>query len=276
MKIDSHQHFWKYDPVRDNWIDASMEAIRRDFLPDDLERILQQSGIDGCVAVQADQSEQETEFLLQLAKENSFIKGVVGWVDLCASNVSERLEHFSRNSHFKGVRHILQAENNDFMLQKCFQHGIAQLKQFDLSYDILVFSKQLRNCITLVKNFPDQRFVLDHLGKPNIKDGELNDWKADIRELAECPNVYCKLSGMVTEADWNHWKPQDIYPYIEEIINAFGTDRIMYGSDWPVCLLAGQYTEIFEIVNDYIGQLTPDEQKAIMGDTAANFYKLSA
>nr|WP_299074389.1 amidohydrolase family protein [uncultured Allomuricauda sp.] len=276
MKIDSHQHFWKYDPIRDSWIDDSMETIRRDFFPDDLEDLLEQNGIDGCVAVQADQSEEETEFLLQLASENNFIKGVVGWVDLCASNVSERLGHFSKNPYFKGVRHILQAENNDFMLQKSFQHGIEQLKQFDLSYDILVFPNQLKNSIALVERFPEQRFVLDHLGKPNIKDGEMDNWKANIEALAEYPNVYCKLSGMVTEADWNNWKSHDIYPYIEKIINAFGADRIMYGSDWPVCLLAGKYDEVFGIVKEYIGQLTKDEQNNILGGAATSFYKLSA
>ncbi|KQC29561.1 amidohydrolase family protein [Flagellimonas eckloniae] len=276
MKIDSHQHFWKYDPIRDSWIDDSMETIRRDFFPDDLEDLLEQNGIDGCVAVQADQSEKETEFLLHLANENNFIKGVVGWVDLCASNVSERLGHFSKNPYFKGVRHILQAENNDFMLQKSFQHGIEQLKQFDLSYDILVFPNQLKNSIALVERFPEQRFVLDHLGKPNIKDGEMDNWRADIEALAKHPNVYCKLSGMVTEADWNNWKPHDIYPYIEKIINAFGTDRIMYGSDWPVCLLAGKYDEVFGIVKEYIRQLTKDEQNNILGGAAASFYKLSA
>lgn len=276
MKIDSHQHFWKYDPIRDSWIDDSMETIRRDFFPDDLEGSLEQNGIDGCVAVQADQTEEETEFLLQLASENNFIKGVVGWVDLCASNISERLGHFSKNPYFKGVRHILQAEHNDFMLQKSFQHGIEQLKQFDLSYDILVFPNQLKNSIALVERFPEQRFVLDHLGKPNIKDGEMDNWKADIEALAKHPNVYCKLSGMVTEADWNNWKPHDIYPYIDEIINAFDTNRIMYGSDWPVCLLAGKYDEVFGIVKEYIGHLTKDEQNNILGGAATSFYKLSA
>lgn len=276
MKIDSHQHFWKYDPIRDSWIDASMENLRRDFLPDDLEGLLKQNGIDGCIAVQADQSEEETEFLLQLTKENSFIKGVVGWVDLCAPNVSKRLDYFSKNPHFKGVRHILQAENEDFMLQESFQHGMAQLKQFDLSYDILVFPNQLKNSIILIERFLYQRFVVDHLAKPYIKDRKIDEWKADIYALAKYPNVYCKLSGMVTEADWNNWKPNEIYPYIDVILSAFGPERIMYGSDWPVCLLAGQYNEVLGIVEDYIIKLTEDEQKAIMGNTAINFYKLSA
>lgn len=274
MKVDSHQHFWKYDPVRDSWIDASMETIRRDFFPEDLEGILRENDIDGCVAVQADQSEKETGFLLELAAKHSFVKGVVGWVDLCSSEVGNRLEFFSKKPLFKGVRHILQAEKEDFMLQKTFQHGISQLQVFDLSYDILVFPHQLENVIRLVQHFPDQRFVLDHLAKPYIKDGKIDDWKTNIGSLAKYQNVYCKLSGMVTEADWSNWKSHEIYPYIEVALNAFGAERVMYGSDWPVCLLAGHYKEVLEIVVDYIDELSPAEQKAILGGTAVDFYKL--
>ena len=275
MIIDSHQHFWKYNPVRDAWIDESMQIIRKDFLPKDLQPILKQNNVDGCIAVQADPSETETEFLLHCAEKHPFIKGVVGWVDLLKDTVEERLQHYSKNFLFKGVRHILQAEVNDFMLRNDFQNGISKLSQFNLSYDILVFPTQLKAVIALVNKFPKQKFVLDHMAKPYIKEHKIEGWKQDIQELAKASNVYCKVSGMVTEANLKHWKPIDFTPFLDVVFEAFGTDRILYGSDWPVCLLAASYTEQLAIVKDYIASFPTTDQAKIMGDNSLQFYNIT-
>ncbi|WP_242202151.1 amidohydrolase family protein [Aestuariivivens insulae] len=274
MQIDSHQHFWKFDPVRDAWIDDAMEVIRKDFLPQDLQPILEKNAIDGCVAVQADQSEEETQFLLNLANKNPFIKGVVGWIDLRASNVEERLASYSNNKLLKGIRHIVQAEPNDFMLGKDFQNGISKLAQFNLTYDILVFPPQLKAAIALVNSFPNQKFVVDHIAKPYIKDEKISNWKDDIMELSKAPNVYCKVSGMVTEADFNNWTPSDFKPYLDVVFEAFGTDRLLYGSDWPVCLLAASYEAQLDIIQDYLTHFSSEDQKKIMGGNALDFYNL--
>ena len=274
MKIDAHQHFWKYNPVRDAWIDDSMEVIRRDFLPDDLKPILETNNLDGCIAVQADQSETETEFLLNCAKNNSFIKGVVGWVDLRAENIEERLAHYAKNTLFKGVRHIVQSEPNDFMLGEKFQNGIRKLQQFNLTYDILVFPTQLKAAIELVNKFPNQKFVVDHLAKPYIKDGKIKDWKADMYQLAQAQNVYCKVSGMVTEANLKDWKALEFKPYLDVIFEAFGVDRILYGSDWPVCLLAAEYQLQLNIVEEYISEFSEEEKEKVMGLNALHFYNI--
>ena len=274
MNIDSHQHFWKYDPVKNSWIEDHMKVIRRDFLPLDLQPILKKNAIDGCIAVQADQSEAETEFLLSLAENNSFIKGVVGWVDLKAENIEERLAYFARFEKLKGVRHIVQAEPDDYMLDEKFQRGISLLKQFDLTYDILVFPSQLPASIELVNKFPNQKFVVDHIAKPLIKEGKIENWKKNMESLAKSLNVMCKISGMVTEADWNSWKSKDFDPYLDVIFNAFGANRILFGSDWPVCLLAAEYQQQLEIVENYISHLPNEVQDKIMGGNAINFYSI--
>ncbi|MFV1450785.1 amidohydrolase family protein [Maribacter sp. HS] len=276
MIIDSHQHFWKYDPVRDSWINGAMKIIQRDFLPSDLKPILTENNVDGCIAVQADQSETETTFLLNLATHNNFIKGVVGWVDLCDNNVKKRLEYFAQNKLFKGVRHILQAEKEDFILNQAFMNGISELAALNLTYDLLVFPNQLKNSTQLVSKFSNQKFVLDHIAKPPIKSGEINDWKAAITALAKNPNVYCKLSGLTTEANWSSWNISDFTPYIDVVFEAFGTDRLMFGSDWPVCLLAGSYSKNKDIITSYIKQLSLTEQAQIMGLNAMDFYNLNA
>lgn len=276
MIIDSHQHFWNYDPVRDSWIDSTMKIIQRDFLPGDLKPILTENNVDGCIAVQADQSENDTAFLLDLAAENNFIKGVVGWVDLCDSNVQERLEHFTQNMLFKGVRHILQTEKEDFILDRAFINGIQRLAPLNLTYDLLVLPHQLENTTILVSKFSNQKFVLDHVAKPPIKSGGINNWKLGIEKLAKCPNVFCKLSGLVTEADWSSWKQEDLTPYIDIVFEAFGTDRILFGSDWPVCLLAGSYSKTKKIATSYIKQLSDMEQAKVMGLNAMDFYGISA
>ena len=274
MKIDAHQHFWKFDPVRDAWIDDTMSVIQRDFLPEDLQPLLIENGIDGCVAVQADQSETETEFLLALAAKNQFIKGVVGWIDLQKENVEERLAHYAQNPLFKGVRHIAQGEADDFLLGTDVQRGIGLLAQYDLTYDILIFARQLPAAIELVKAFPKQKFVLDHLAKPQISKGLDKEWQTNIAALAEHPNVLCKLSGMVTETDDFKWKKSDFTPFLDVILTSFDTNRVMYGSDWPVCLLAANYPEQLNILQEYIADLSESEQSKIMGGNAVSFYNL--
>lgn len=274
MKIDSHQHFWQFDPVRDAWIDDTMAVIQRDFLPMDLKPILTETRIDGCVAVQADQSETETEFLLALAAKNEFVKGVVGWVDLRKENAEKRLTHYAENPLFKGVRHIAQGEPDDFLLRTNVQRGIGFLAQYGLTYDILVFARQLPAAIELVKAFPQQKFVLDHLAKPKFSKGLNKEWQTQIAALAENPNVFCKLSGMVTETDDFKWKKSDFTPYLDVIFTSFGTDRVMYGSDWPVCLLAADYGAQLNILQEYIANFSESEQSKVMGKNAISFYNL--
>ncbi|WP_136468329.1 amidohydrolase family protein [Flagellimonas onchidii] len=275
MIIDSHQHFWKYDPVRDAWINESMSVIRRDFYPTDLEPILKANNIDGCVAVQADQSEDETRFLLDFANQYDFIKGVVGWVDLLDKGVEGRLEYFADDKLLKGIRHVVQAEPDpEFMLRKDFQEGIGRLAKFGLTYDILVYPHQLAAAIELTRKFPNQKFVLDHIAKPQVSKGMDSLWRRNIEALAKASNVYCKLSGMVTETKDFLWAENQFYPFMEVVLESFGTDRVLYGSDWPVCLVAGTYEDVLTIVSNFIQQLSPTEQKNIMGLNAVRFYEL--
>ncbi len=274
-RIDAHQHFWKFDPIRDSWINEEMKIIQRDFLPENLQIILHQNGFDGCVAVQADQSEEENHFHLQIAEKFDIIKGIVGWVDLPSENIEERLEYYSRFEKMKGFRHILQGEvDRDLMLQPAFMRGISALSQYRFTYDLLIRQDQLRHIPKLVSSFPQQLFVIDHLAKPNIKSGEINEWKKAITNIAQFQNVYCKLSGMVTEADWKNWKREDFIPYIDVILECFGTNRILFGSDWPVCLLAASYKEAVSIVEDYFSSFSKEEQEKIFGLNAIQFYKL--
>lgn len=275
MKIDAHNHFWKYDPISHAWIDDSMSLLRRDFLPDEFTQILKENGIDGTVAVQADQSESETEFLLQLAEDNDLIRGVVGWLDLRSANLEERLNAFSNRKKLKGLRHIVQAEPDPkFMLTADFQQGLSKLDKFGLTYDILVFPTQLEATIETVRNFPNQPFVLDHLAKPYIKDGKINQWKANIQQLAASENTVCKLSGMVTEADWKNWKQSDFSPYLDVVVEAFGTHRLMFGSDWPVCKVAAAYEQVLDIVESYFADFSSLEKAQIFGGNAIHFYNL--
>jgi L-fuconolactonase len=275
MKIDAHQHFWKYDPVRDSWIDDSMCILKRDFLPDDLRRDMESCKTDGTIAVQADQSEEETRFLLDLAGANDFIMGVVGWVDLQAPDVKERITHFAANPYFKGVRHIVQAEKDDrFMLRPEFLRGISALSGSGLTYDLLIKPDQLGMAVELVRLFPDQAFVLDHIAKPHIQEQVFSPWKDQIQELAKAPNVWCKLSGLITEADWHAWKMQEIYPYLDIVFEAFGTDRLMAGSDWPVCQLAGGYEIACELLSSYLEPFSQEDKNKIWGQNALKFYNL--
>jgi len=276
LTIDAHQHFWKYNPIRDSWMTDEMHAIRKDFLPNHLHHLLKANHIDGCVAVQADQSEEETKFLVQLAIENSFIKGVVGWVDLMADDIEERLEHFSQFKLIKGFRHIVQSEpEDDFMLGTKFMYGISLLHKYNYTYDILIYPRHLPYAKKLIACFPQQRFVIDHIAKPNIRQHDLQQWKKHMREMAASENVYCKVSGMVTEANWQTHTFMDFVPYLDVIVDAFGMDRIMFGSDWPVCLLAASYKEVLGIVQEYFSSFSSLEQQLFFGGNAVSFYNLS-
>jgi L-fuconolactonase len=270
MQIDAHQHFWHYNPVRDSWINEEMSVLKRDFLPEDLRPLLEAQGVDGTVIVQADQSERETDFLLQLAASHPFIRGVVGWVDLLGPTLGERLEHYSRSERLCGVRHIAQAEADDFLARDDVARGIAQLSDLGLTYDILVYPQQLTAALSLVEKLPDSPFVVDHLAKPLIRAGKTEPWATHMRELARHPNVWCKVSGMVTEADWRRWRQENIRPYLDIVFEAFGPDRLMFGSDWPVCLLAASYRQVWEL-----SQLPASERGKLFGGNAASFYGLS-
>lgn len=275
MRIDAHQHFWNYSPVKDAWIADDMKVIQRDFLPQDLLPALQQQGIDGCIAVQADQSEQETLFLLDLANKFDFIKGVVGWVDLRAANIAASLKHFSKFPKLKGFRHIVQGEaEDDFLLRKDFCRGIDLLSEYNFTYDILIYPRHLKYATEFVRRFPQQPFVIDHLAKPFIKDKKIDDWRKDIEEIAQADNVYCKLSGMVTEADWKGWKEDDFKLYIDTVVENFGPGRIMFGSDWPVCLIAADYAQVCDILESHTDYLSDVSKERLWGTNAERFYKL--
>lgn len=275
MKIDAHQHFWQFDPIRDAWItEGSMSAIRRNFMPNDLSPILSKNGFDGCIAVQADQSEAETHFLLELAAQHNFIKGVVGWVDLKADNLEKQLDYFSQFPKLKGFRHILQGENPEFMLNPRFTEGVSLLGKKGFTYDILVFPKHLQAIQQFLKHFDNQPFVIDHIAKPYIKKGLIKQWAKDMKAVAQYENVYCKISGMVTEADWKVWKETDFTPYHDVVFEAFGADRIMYGSDWPVCLVAATYEKQLTIVENYVSKHQNTEGGKIFGENAIRFYKI--
>lgn len=274
MIIDAHQHFWHYSPQTHEWINEEMQVIRRDFMPQDLAPVLKSNGMDGCVAVQADQTDDETHFLLNLAAEHDFIKGVVGWTDLKSPELDQKLEGYKQNPLLKGFRHIVQGEPDGFMTDPAFIAGISRLKDFDFSYDILVYSRQLPEVCQLLKQLPEMRLIIDHFAKPDIKAGEFKSWKKHMKMLSTYPHLYIKLSGLVTEGDWKNWKLTDFQPYIETVLELFGPKRTLFGSDWPVCLVAASYEQVLEIVNQYIEKLSMEEQAYIMGLNAQHFYRL--
>ena len=276
MRVDAHQHFWRYDPAEYDWIGEGMERLARNYLPADLAPLLTAEGIAGSVAVQARQTIEETRWLLGLAAKHPAILGVVGWVDLRSSEVGEQLREFAANPRFVGVRHVVQNEPDvRFLLGEAFVGGLRQLHGFGLTYDLLLFPPQLPAAVELAGMMPEQPFVLDHLAKPLIKPGILDPWQADLRALARHPNVSCKLSGLVTEAAWQGWKRADFAPYLEVALEAFGPKRLMLGSDWPVCLLAAEYPDVVGIVTDFIARLSDSEQALILGGTASRFYGLT-
>ncbi|SRR6266404_625305 len=276
MRIDTHQHFWRYNPQEFGWIDDSMAALRRDFLPHDLEPELAAAGFDGSIAVQARQTLDETRWLLDLAASSRSILGVIGWVDLRSPDVRLQLEEFAGNPKLLGIRHIVQSEPDDrFLLQPEFLRGITVLEEFDLTYDILIYPKHLPVAAEFVQRFPRQRFVLDHLAKPPIKSGDLHPWNSEIRELAKSPNVFCKLSGLLTEADWKNWKPEHIAPYLDIAFDSFGPDRLMIGSDWPVCTVAASYSRAMNVIREYLSKYPTHVQDTVLGENAQRLWMLA-
>jgi L-fuconolactonase len=274
IHIDAHQHFWIFNQREYGWIEEAMASLRRDFPPAELKPQMEASGFHGSVLVQVRQTLEETRWLLELADGNPFILGVVGWVDLRSPRVREQLQSFTGNPKLVGIRHIVQSEPGGFLQQSDFLRGISMLEEFDLAYDLLIYAKHLPAAAEFVSRFPRQRFVLDHLAKPPIKSGELDAWARGIRELSSFPNVYAKVSGLVTEADWQAWKPEDIRPYLDVAFECFGPHRLMAGSDWPVCTVAASYSRVVNLLKDYLHARAKDEREAVLGGNAVKFWRL--
>ncbi|WP_432713676.1 amidohydrolase family protein [Pedobacter sp.] len=275
LKIDAHQHFWVFDPIRDQWINEDMSILQDDFMPEHLQPILAHYGFDGTVVVQSSELPKENYFQLQNAEEHQFIKAVVGWVDLRDEDITEQLEEYSRYEKLKGFRTILQGdEDRSLMLRPAFKRGISQLKRFGFTYDILVLPDQLKYALALVAAFPDQPFVLNHIGKPNIRNKDINEWRTDIKALATHENVYCKVSGMVTEADNRNWKYEDFKPYLDVIFESFASNRVIYGSDWPVCRLAATFGQVVNILDSYTATFSKHERDLFWGGNAVDFYNI--
>lgn len=275
MIIDAHVHFWKYHKIKDAWITDEMKMLQQDFLPDDLEIILKENKVAGVIAVQADQSETETNFLIELSKKNHSIKGIVGWVDLQNKNIGERFQYFSQFNIIKGFRHIVQLEPDGFLQNKKFLDGINTLKSFGYTYDILIYQNQLKQAIDFVNKFPDQKFVIDHCAKPDIKNKKPDEWEKLIKEISRNNNVYCKLSGLFTETEWNKWDEKDFYLYLDTGFESFGTDRLLFGSDWPVMLLSGTYNKWKNLLEKYMENFSKAEKEKVFGKNAIKFYNLN-
>lgn len=276
LKIDAHQHFWRFNAVRDQWINNDMAILQEDFMPEHLQPILAHYNFQGTVVVQSDQSPAENHFQLENAEKHPFIKAVVGWVDMEAPDLEEQLRAYKHYPKLKGFRSMLQSDpDRSLMLRPDFQAGIAKLRAYDYTFDILVLPDQLKYAETLVAAFPEQRFVLNHLGKPNIKLRQFEDWVSDIKALAAHDNVYCKVSGMVTEADLTRWKFEDLKPYIDTIFKCFGIERVMYGSDWPVCRLAATFGEVMEILERYTANFSEAERELFWAKNAVRFYNIN-
>lgn len=274
--VDSHQHFWKFDPVRDNWMEpGKMEAIRKDFLPADLKPIIDQYKVDATVAVQADQSLDETDFLLEQANKNDFVAGVVGWIDLKSSSLQSSLKSYQDSTSLVGFRHITQSEPKGFMTDPTFLEGVTTILEQDYRYDVLIYWHQMEEAIEMIRALPEKLMVLDHIAKPNIQDGRILKWKKSMKELAEFEHLYCKISGMITEAHWQYWTENDLRPYIDVAMETFGPDRCMFGSDWPVCTLAGSYGQVISTLRSYLSSFTKSEQSRIMGQNCLDFYGLT-
>jgi len=272
--IDSHVHFWNFDPIRDSWITSEMDIIRDDFTPEDFVKASSLMEISGCIAVQADQTEDQNHYLLSLAEKNLIVKGIVGWVDFLNANLEERLIYWKKFNLIKGWRHILQAENEAFILHPTFIKGLQSLKQHKYTYDLLCYPHQLPSILKLVDQLPNQALVLDHCGKPDIKSGDLKKWETHIQALAQNKNVLCKISGLLVEADWQNWKEIEIFNCLDIVFKYFGTDNIMYGSDWPVVLVSRPYKDWFNLVRKYCSQFKEQEQQKIFSGNASSFYRL--
>ena len=274
MSIDTHVHFWKYDKVRDAWITDKMKTLQQDYLPQTIAGTLRRNGINGCIAVQADQSELETLFLMELSKSHDIIKGVVGWVDLQSEMIEERLHYFSQYNVIKGWRHIVQGEPDDFLLKPAFQRGVSALRLYNYTYDVLIYPRQLKSALEFVSKFPEQKMVIDHCAKPEISGRKIDEWAGLMKEVARHPNVHCKLSGLFTEAKWKEWSPAEFYPYLDIVFEAFGTERLLFGSDWPVILLSGMYVQWKSLLEKYMENFDKDDKEKIFGGNAVRFYNL--
>lgn len=272
--IDAHVHFWKYNKIKDGWITNEMKVLQKDFLPGDLAKEIKENDLEGIVAVQAHQTEDETMFLLNLAEKNPIVKGVVGWIDLQNKNIEKKLLYYSKLPLIKGFRHIVQSEPERFLLNHQFLNGIRYLNDFQFSYDILIYENQLKEAIEFVNKFPSQKFIIDHCAKPSIKNKSIIQWKQLLKEVAENQNVFCKLSGLITEARWNQWNEEDLYPYFDSVFDYFGTDRILFGSDWPVILLSGNYLKWKNLLKKYMNQFSSQENQKVFRENAIEFYNL--
>ncbi|HMQ49046.1 MAG TPA: amidohydrolase family protein [Saprospiraceae bacterium] len=274
--IDAHQHFWHFQAAEYPWISDELRLLQRDFLPEELALLYRENGISGCVAVEARGSERENLFLLDLAEKNDFIKGIVGWMDLRFSDLEQRLSAYADQPKIKGFRYPVQAEADvNFLLRPEWLRGMEVLGRFNYCFDLLIFPHQLGAALELVRRFPEQRFVLDHLAKPYIKDGFMDGWQAQMEALAQLPNVWCKISGMVTEADWSGWHYADLLPYLDVVFGTFGSDRLMFGSDWPVCTLAAPYEKVKDILARYLVPFTKEARVCIWAGNARECYQLS-
>ncbi|MEM1026894.1 MAG: amidohydrolase family protein [Planctomycetota bacterium] len=276
MIIDAHHHFWQYTTEEFGWIDDSMADLRRDFGPPELAEAMDRVGVDAAVSVQARESTIETDWLLEIANRNDRIAGVVGWVPLASPDIDKVLDGYAASPKLKGVRHVVQGQPAGFLDADAFNHGVSRLARHDLAYDVLIFENQLPEAIRFVDRHPGLRFVLDHIAKPRIAEGSFNDWAKHLGALAEREHVTCKLSGMVTEANWSMWTPDTLRPYVDRVLEAFGPSRVMFGSDWPVCLVAAEYERWFEAVASWIAPLTETERADILGHTAIRAYQLEA
>jgi L-fucono-1,5-lactonase len=273
MHLDSHVHFWQYTPADYAWIDDQMTPLRRDFMPEDALGVMRPAGIDACVAVQVRQTLDETRWMLRLADQHAFISGVVGWVDVRSDDLDAQIQSVS-HPKLVGVRHIVQAEPDDFLLDERFRRGVERLGRHRLAYDILIYARQMSAAIEFASRLPEIRLVLDHLGKPDIKWDGFDSWRRDLDRVAAIPNVCAKLSGLVTEADWNRWTIEDLHRYVNAAIDAFGPERLMFGSDWPVCTLAADYRTVVDIIRTAIDERRQSEQDSIFGGTARRFWRL--
>ena len=272
MKIDAHQHYWQFNPQRDSWIDETMAVLQRDFLPPHIHGEMKQRDFTGSAAVQAAENDEETQWLLSLAAQYNWIQKVIGWVDLAADNIDATLEGYASEKRLAGFRQILQSRPPEYLADSGFRRGIAALRKFEYTYDVLIFPQHMPETIRLVRDFPEQLFVIDHLAKPAIRNGEIAVWEDNLRQIARCENVYCKISGLVTEADWRAWKPSQLLPYIEVALEAFGANRLMFGSDWPVATLAASFSQVVDVIQSSLEHLSSSEQQMIMGGTASQFY----
>jgi L-fuconolactonase len=275
MQIDSHVHFLVYNPQEHVWVTNELGVLKASFLPDDIELLLNRAGFQGCVAVEARQMSKENDWLLSLARSHPVIKGIVGWVDLAAPDIAIQLEALAIHPEIKGFRHVVIDEPAEgFLLRDDFQRGIAALGSFGFTYDLLILPQHMPAAVQLVRQFPQQRFVLDHLGLPDIRGKQIGSWQSGMKELAALPNVFAKLSGLVFRANWEHWQSQDFTPYIDVALELFGPKRLMVGSNWPVCTVGGEFNAVVNAYRDGIGSLSQEEQAEILGGTCARCYRL--